>query len=275
MTSPPLHPRSLRQRLLCVALISSSMSLSCVFSSIALADPSFSPTRSSPTSPTGSTGTRYRPPSGSRPTSPTGSTGTRGGCSQATMPLTALAPIAHTGQTSTTHPTFSWYVPDQIPYPMEFTLYESSRAGRSKPIQTIGIPRSSQGIMQLSLDPAKPGLTVGKTYRWQIAMLCNPNRPSEDVWAEATVQVVALPPEVKTALMKTSDRRQRADLYANAGFWYDALTEILADSTLKSEMLALLQDLVPLEAPPQADQLQQIIAIEQQRKPLPRDGMKN
>jgi hypothetical protein len=149
---------------------------------------------------------------------------------------------------------------------MELTLYENHSARRGKPIQKIQIPSSSPGIMQIGLDKTQPGLMMGKTYRWEIAMLCNPNRPFMNIWAEAPVELAELPTTVKTALSKTRDRQQRATLYANAGFWYDALTELLPAPTLKTGILSLLNDLVQLETPGQKAQLQQVIAIEQQKK---------
>ncbi len=211
----------------------------------------------------------YQSSQPSSPAGPTGSTATRGiGCGHEKPFLKALAPVGHIGHTSASHPTFTWYVPDQKSYPLELTLFEEGPTGRGPLVRKMATLSSTPGIMHYALDQTQPGLAVGKIYRWQVAMLCNPNRPSEDVWTEARVQRVELPAALSQALAKTSDRHQRSDLFANAGFWYDALAETLPNPRLKSEMLALLADLAKLETPAQRVPLQQIVVIEQHAKSL-------
>ncbi|MGF1480958.1 MAG: DUF928 domain-containing protein [Cyanophyceae cyanobacterium] len=208
----------------------------------------------------------YRPPADQKP--PTGrTTGTvsRGGCDgSAETSLTALAPSSHVGQTGSPHPTFAWFVPDSQSYPLEFRLDRYDASGDRTRIQTVPL-QSQPGMMVLSLPEDQPGLPSG-SYRWQVVILCNPNRPSSALVAEADIDVVEQPSALAEALSTTDDALARANLYAESGFWYDALGEALeaADgATTREFQRTLLADLAALEAraanDSQHDKLKQII----------------
>ncbi len=206
----------------------------------------------------------YKPPNPSRPRTPPGSWASRGCETQnnQTTPvpqatLTLLAPHNHIGATTSTHPTFAWFIPEQRSYPVEFMLFEySPEQGRGKPIIEPIPLQSSPGIMQLSLPTDQPGLTVGKTYIWQVALICSRNRPSKNPWMEAIVQVVQSPTELQAVMSTTADPLQRSQQYAQAGFWYDALAEALkAPSTSWKQLLI---DLSKTESSEQQKRLQAI-----------------
>jgi hypothetical protein len=221
----------------------------------------------------------YKPPTKpSRPSTPTGSNSTRtNGCTgTAQTTLTALAPLAYVGQTVSVQPTFAWYVPDATSREMEFSLYEYAN-GKAKVIYKTQMP-SSSGIMSHSLPKEKISLAVGGKYVWQIALLCNPNHPSEDLVAKAEIEVVAIPSGLANALSQTKDPLKRSQLYAEQGLWYDALGETLNNPINKTSRLKLLEQLSKLEAEEinktpeesrkkelqqQVLRLQQILAVEQ------------
>ncbi|MFB2876388.1 DUF928 domain-containing protein [Floridanema aerugineum] len=229
----------------------------------------------------------YKEPSSQRaPGGRTDSSGSRGGCSGvAQLPLTTLAPQKHIGQTVSSHPTFAWFVPDSpeikmeyleqavSPYPTlawflpvspqyktEFSLYEYSSNGTINLIKKIEL-KSSPGINKLSLPKDTPGLTVGKTYLWQIAVICNENYPSSDLVKKAEIEVVELPSNVKMSLDAVKNPLQRADIYANAGLWYDALGEALtadANSQSGKTVASLLENLAQIENAEKSNDLRQI-----------------
>lgn len=164
---------------------------------------------------------------------------TRGVCNPAsdnseqktnTATLTALAPYSHVGQSSATHPTFTWYIPDQESYPLEFWLYEfdpASYDGKGKQVYQAKLS-SSAGIMTLALPQQQASLSPGKTYIWQVAVICNPNSPSQSLVINNRVKIVPVDPTITTQLnnSQNSDRTKKADIYAEAGLWYDALAEV-------------------------------------------------
>jgi hypothetical protein len=225
---------------------------------------------------TNPTDTRYNPPP---PTSgPTGSrrggTGTRGICADKEITLTALAPLSHTGRTISTHPTFAWFVSEATSQPIEVSLYEYVTGSKVKRIYKTQLQPSQgstlQGMMQFTLPETEPELIVGRRYLWQAALLCNLNHSSNDLVAEATIDVVAAPPNLKTALAATKNSLQKAQLYAASSFWYDALAETLDNPQAKAFRLSLLRDLEQLETPKdakatteQSHQLKQVIAVEE------------
>lgn len=214
----------------------------------------------------------YKPPSKpSSPKIPTTTTGTRGGCQKDNEEsLTALAPQVHTGQTVSQYPTFTWFIPDSQPFSMEFRLYKykydssdpkASEANRPQLVEKVKLP-SKPGIMQHSLPRDRPGLSIGQTYRWQVVIFCDPNRPSSAIATEALVQIVEIPPALKKHLSITNDRTKKANLFAKSSFWYDAFAEVSQNSSnqsINNYKFDLLEDLASLEKTPQKEQIQNIV----------------
>ncbi len=154
------------------------------------------------------------------------------GCGTSTMPvapgipaLILMTPANQAGQTTSTRPTFAWFIRDAVSVPLEFRLYEQEPTGY-KLVQEIKGDRliSSPGIMVLAPDRSTPELSVGKRYRWQVELVCNANRPSGNPFAESKIEVVALQPALKAQLQQTRDRQSQANLYAQANLWYDLLS---------------------------------------------------
>lgn len=190
----------------------------------------------------------YKPPeTPSRPKTTTGSNSSRTNecADNSKISLTALAPFSHVGQTVSVQPTFAWFAPNAKGREIEFSLYEYIN-GKVKLIHKTQM-QSSPGIMKFSLADQKISLTVGNKYLWQVALLCNPNHPSEDLLVRAEIEVVAMPITLNNMLLKTKELSQRSKLYAEAGFWYDALAETLSDFTNKELRLNLLAELSTLE----------------------------
>lgn len=212
----------------------------------------------------------YTPPSGgSPPNSPTTIGGPRGGCDKlGKAKLTPLAPRKHVGQAAATHPTFAWFIPDEKPYSAEFRLYAYLENNTPTLLYRQEM-ETRAGIMHLTLPKDAPGLVVGQRHLWQVIVLCNPNSPSAAILTQAQMDVVELPAALKATLAKTTDPLKKADLYAEAGLWYDAFAATLATSVKKANQvkLALLEKLAALEESDtdRATQLRQVIEIEKQK----------
>jgi hypothetical protein len=180
------------------------------------------------------------------------------GCGSSTLPaanvpaLILLTPNGQSGQTVSTRPTFAWFVRDAAPVPLEFRLYEQD-GDRFVLVQAIKDDRlrSAPGIMVLSAASGLPELTVGKRYRWQVELVCNPSRPSSNLFAAATIEVVPLQAGLKTQLARSRDYLDRAQLYAQANLWYDVLktafTPLSNTTRLQALRLSVL-DRVALDA---------------------------
>jgi hypothetical protein len=170
--------------------------------------------------------------------------------------LTLLAPESHIGQTISPRPTFAWFVADQDSYPIEFILFEYGDNGKGDPIQRIKL-QSKPGIMTLSLPPDKP-LELGKSYVWQVSLICRGNSPSKNPWSQTVVEVVAPSANLKNALSSNTDPLKRAELLSEAGLWYDALAETLTTPQAKAFRQTLLTDLGALESPDRRGQLEKV-----------------
>lgn len=150
--------------------------------------------------------------------------GTTRGCTGGTLPLTALASRNYIGKTTSQQPTFAWFVPsDSGSKSLQFALYERVPNARPKAIQKLSL-QSAPGIMKVT-----PQLTLqsGKDYFWQVVLQCDPDNPSGDLVSEGNIEVVALPSALQSQLNRATTPAERANLYAEAGIWYDALSEAL------------------------------------------------
>ncbi|MFB2895403.1 DUF928 domain-containing protein [Aerosakkonemataceae cyanobacterium BLCC-F50] len=179
--------------------------------------------------------------------------GTTRGCSGGDMPLTVIASRNYVGRTVSGHPTFAWFVPrDSAPKPMQFTIYEWVPGSKPQEVRKTSLS-SSPGIMKLSpFSENEPGLQLGKEYLWQVVIHCDPDNPSGDLVSEANIEVVGMPTAVQSKLNKAVNSVQKANIYAEAGLWYNALAEALklADSSKLGEVgSTLLNELAQWEAP--------------------------
>ena len=199
----------------------------------------------------------YTPPADSTAPRP-GTTGTNisrgGGCSSASIAgLVPFAPQTHIGQTTSVDPTFTWFTPETGAQIIEFRIAEylperGFRVVYDAELETADLDPS--GITTLPLSEADFSLSPDTTYRWQVVLVCNPNRPSESLVAEADIAVVDSSADLETVLAGATTMSDRARLYAEAGLWYDALGAVVASETTDSQQtqLILLEDLAITEA---------------------------
>ncbi|MGV2830704.1 DUF928 domain-containing protein [Myxosarcina sp. GI1(2024)] len=197
----------------------------------------------------------------SRTTTISGVRGT-GGCSgKETTNLTALGPYSHIGATAATHPTFVWYVPDRDVYPVEFQIYEYEAAsvdGKRELVFEAEL-ESSPGIMSYTLPQEREGLSQENKYVWQVAVVCNPNRPSESLVVSTQIKVVDMPANLISQLNSVSDPVAKADIYAEAGLWYDALAEVATaqnNPQAREYMAQTLVQLAEMEQEKNADNIE-------------------
>ncbi|NEP61819.1 MAG: DUF928 domain-containing protein [Symploca sp. SIO2G7] len=188
------------------------------------------------------------------------SSGTTRGCEGEDIPLTVLASRNNVGRTTSTHPTFAWFVPDDSKsLKLEFMIYKHGSDGNfTEEVLSMSF-QSSPGIMKLSPFPeGEPGLEVGKEYLWQVVIWCDSSSPSSAVVDGANIEVVEMPPALQSKLDNAVDSAEKADLYAEAGIWYNALDEALKpaeESKLGEVAAALLEDLAKFEKPEASQEL--------------------
>jgi hypothetical protein len=108
---------------------------------------------------------------------------------------------------------------------------------------------TSPGVMHATWPEALPELEPGNRYLWKVVVLCDPNRPSDSLLAEAEMEVVAPPTDLETTLAQTTSPLDRANIYAAAGLWYDALAQVIDGQSPEAVAYrqALLEELAVLE----------------------------
>jgi Domain of Unknown Function (DUF928) len=188
----------------------------------------------------------YQPPRRlTPPRTQTTSAGVRvGECAKSPI---ALTPQSHIGQTTSTHPTFAWQIPDAKAYPVEFRLYRYGVNDQKEFITQVNFDKSLQGIMTWKVPESEAGLDVESRYYWQVAIICKANDPSQDIYDDGELEVVTLSDQLKNQLNNNVDLIEQADLYARAGLWYDALAIVVGSPDPRSATLlqSMMQYIVP------------------------------
>jgi hypothetical protein len=164
----------------------------------------------------------YRPPNRGAPRTTVGA-GSRGCPQSLNVTLSLLAPNDHIGLTSSNRPSFSWFVSDASPVPVEFALVEP---GKAKPILVKQLKADKRGIMELNLPKDVPGLLPDKEYRWSVSLVCNPIRRSNDVYAQSWIKFVPMSGATSNGSSEKSTTIEQARIFADGGYWYDALSAL-------------------------------------------------
>lgn len=140
-----------------------------------------------------------------------------------------LTPNQNSVRTTSSNPSFAWFVRDSKPRQVQFRLYKEDNATKKyslvKEIQHKQF-HSKSGIMVLPM-PKTVMLSKGEKYLWQVELICDRNYPSSNLFAEAELEVVSVKPKLKTKLEDAVSQSKQANLYAKTGFHYDALMAVL------------------------------------------------
>ncbi len=179
----------------------------------------------------------YNPPLRGAPTSRVG--GASRGPENGGLALIVLAPES-TGLTSHAQPTLYWYSSKGLSAPLEFTLNDEHSI---KPLVDLKVTAPRPGIHALRLNyTLKPEVE----YEWSIAAVADPNQRASDTIASGTLKRVQLPATLVDQLKRAS-KRELPFLYAQEGFWYDAVATLSeqidanpADRDLLEQRAALL-----------------------------------
>ncbi|MBV6626079.1 MAG: DUF928 domain-containing protein [Rivularia sp. (in: Bacteria)] len=146
--------------------------------------------------------------------------------------LILLSPNKKRATTISSNPIFAWFVRDTQTRKMQFRLYQKDRATKEyelvKEIKDKDF-ESKAGIMVLPL-PKTVKLARGKKYLWQVELVCDRNRPSANLFAEAEIEIATMQPTLKNKLNQTANPDDKAMLFAKHGLEYDALMSVLAEN---------------------------------------------
>lgn len=156
--------------------------------------------------------------------------GTRNPNSQCPVkaPLTALVPAYGAQSIAPESRTLWLYVPysqgSEAVKSTEFILRDADGAA----------VYTGQGKLQAPEEPGivgvefPSGLEVGETYKWElyVDVDCGSQASSESEYLYGSVKLAELSAELQQKLESEADPLKRYKLYADAEFWYGALTEL-------------------------------------------------
>jgi Domain of Unknown Function (DUF928) len=116
----------------------------------------------------------------------------------------------------------------------------------STPVWTYTKPIESSGIHEIPYPTDQPSLEVGKTYSWNVQVVCeSTSLDNPEPAVSSRVTRVALRSRVDRRIKAATTPRQRADIYATAGLWPETLMSI-AEAQQDSTDTAADQDLLSL-----------------------------
>ncbi len=129
--------------------------------------------------------------------------GTRGGTAAPPAMILALAPTDHTALTLQEQPILYWFSSSEITTPVTLALTDEG----SKPeFEATLAPPLRAGIHPIRLADYGVRLSLGKLYRWSVALVLDPERPGRDIVTSGMIQ-----------------RVEKAD---KLSVWYDAVMAI-------------------------------------------------
>ena len=138
--------------------------------------------------------------------------------------LFVMAPD-HVGQTSRNQPGLFWYLSKTSDYPIELTVIENTATAPSVEIRLP--PPIRGGVHLFDLKDYNVRLEKGVEYRWFVSIVPDPKHRSRDVLACGAIELDDLP-EKSAERLSRSDEWERMFIYAESGFWYDAMSSVFA-----------------------------------------------
>jgi hypothetical protein len=163
---------------------------------------------------------QYNPPLRGSPTARIGAS-TRGMVNRE-LTIEVLAPD-HEGFSTTAQPVLYWYLSQPVKMLLEVTIDTHDLTVRSGPLLEVMLKQDQKaGISSINLRDFGVRLAPDVTYRWSVAAIIDAEQRSGDLVASGLIRFVPPPAGLVNAVA-----RQQGDaaarLYAEGGYWYDAI----------------------------------------------------
>jgi len=160
--------------------------------------------------------------------------------------LMPLIPEDILSKTVSSNPTLYWYVPETNVKRAEFRVVDQ----QDKPLYTAIVPLSGKaGIVSYKIptNVASRILRPNQGYEWMFSLLCDRNDPSGNPFVRGILQRVPSQTSL-TNQLQNAQPSDRSRIYAQAGIWQEAITEVVQqrcarpnDNALYSQWVQLLR----------------------------------
>ncbi len=183
----------------------------------------------------------YVPPARGRARHTAGA-GTRGIAGSAVR-VAVVAPPDHVALTTRAQPTLYWYVSENTDIRIDLTLTDEEAID---PLLELTVPGPvERGIHALRLEDLGLRLDPEKIYSWNVALVMDAKRRSNDTFAEG---FIARTPVTSILTQSLKDAQETFAPYALSGIWYDAMDELFGaiekkpgSRRLRRQQIALLE----------------------------------
>ncbi|OAB62165.1 hypothetical protein AY599_26715 [Leptolyngbya valderiana BDU 20041] len=180
---------------------------------------------------------RFAPPDRGAPESADGGATRQGDC----ISITPLVPTDETGEyyglSADGRPTLYWYIASAKAglETATIAIERDTPDGRIETVSeaAIALPTDLADrpyVLQRAWSEDEDALDPQMPYRWYLEVQCNPAKPNDPTtklvmggWLERADPS----PELIDALSNASDPLERAQLYGEAGFWFDYMANLL------------------------------------------------
>src|SRR5215475_6387839 len=145
--------------------------------------------------------------------------GTRGVGRRASLQV--LAPD-HVGYTSLEQPTLYWYLAERTTTRIDFTIRDETSV---EPLLEIELPAPVHaGIQAVRLADHGVRLRPGTRYLWFVSLVSDPEQRAKDFTVGAWIE--RRTPDAALGERLASAGGREAEIYAESGFWYDAIDSL-------------------------------------------------
>lgn len=154
-------------------------------------------------------------------------------------------------RTTTNAPTLYFYVPEQSEQVanLEFRLDYADGAKRGNGVinPPLSVPiGKTPGVVSVSVPAV---LVKDVTYAWSLTLRCQGNRGT--VSFKGLMVYQDLTPSVATQVAQATTPQQKAAIYAQTGFFLDAVSLLMEGGQLQAKSFAEVIAVIGLESPPE------------------------
>lgn len=161
--------------------------------------------------------------------------------------LSVLAP-AHTGLSMDAQPDIYWYTSKPVSKPFQFVEFVLNSDIAIKPVLRVHLtPVTKEGIQKISLSDYNITLEPDVEYTWAISLVPDPTTRSYDFVTSGKIKHIVASEQLHKTV-STSQQNQHAYIFAQAGFWYDVLADVIEqtesnpkESIPRNKLLSLLK----------------------------------
>jgi hypothetical protein len=126
------------------------------------------------------------------------------------------------GRTATERPTFYWYLPssNNFPYKVIFELRDPTDNNGTVIFKAEGIATNA-GLYKLTLPQNSPALKPERVYLWQLRL--RGSTASSNLQSIGSIVLTKVDEDMQKAIAKASTNNQKAQVFSDNGYWFDAL----------------------------------------------------